>query len=867
MVRLAAVVGACGTIVMLLLYQVPARHTVDIGGYDAAYVRGFHDAHYANASEGSKPYLQGSDGSARWSRAQSFLLFPQAGLPSTVTLRMRGWREHSTPPVVHIFLNGHTHLATVQTSTDWETYSIAINGGLLKPHDVVLDIRSPTTVLPGDKRHVGVLLDRATYTVAPRSHAFIIPYPAQVCYGALAIGLWWLYTHRQYTHDDKRLATALRHGLPFALVVGVLFLLCYRLQPPFYPYPVRWLLPGIDAVLLGALVLRHVPPRIAQRPASITILIVVAAIAWLVAVLTSAHSHVTLSVPGVEKDFRVFATRATSLDAVLQADGFYHLGYPFLLWLIHPLTQGNVFLAARVIAAASGAILLLSGAWLAYQLFKHACNDTFYAARGSLLALLIIAGSSLTVKYALYVGSDMPFAALTTLSLALFVWAMPLPHPSPLTKVGMEPPSRQERPCVNESMGKNLLGRFLAGVVAGFAFLMRHPGLVLLPWGVLVCLLSGYGQHSRRFSRVVVCVAPFIAGCLFGAMPQLAVNMLDTGQLLYSQQAKNIWLAVYGNIDWNRWYEVPNSIGLAEIILRDPVRFAANWWRNIVGFIGSGAQDTSEFGQAIQLRLIGWPANWLAIVGLVRWLIALVQAQHFTLQDTQDTLQDTQEDRTIQTSFSFKAWRFWRVGGSIPRLVRKSLWGFSCGAWTIPAALLLFLILYGAAVCIGFILPRFFLPFVAVYAVAAAWVVQNSIFATGASMDTLQTSRRWIIASSILLILAYQGFTIGTRYVLTHQPEDERLVIAHTLNTLQPGEKVLVRAEPGVPLDRYSALAHAVAPWPDALNTQSALAQAREQGIAYVVWDVGTYGPPPLPNPQAAWIGPSGQYGLYRLGQ
>src|SRR5215210_9439490 len=117
--------------------------------------------------------------------------------------------------------------------------------------------------------------------------------------------------------------------------------------------------------------------------------------AWTAAVLASAQRHVTLSLPSVEGDFRVFALRSAHLigqfpagtndparDGVLRADGFYNLGYPLLLWLTRPFTSDNPFLSARLIAALSGALLLLAGWWLARQMLGRGA---------ALLALLMLA--------------------------------------------------------------------------------------------------------------------------------------------------------------------------------------------------------------------------------------------------------------------------------------------------------------------------------------------------------------------------------------------------------------------------------------------------------------------------------------------
>jgi hypothetical protein len=289
---------------------------------------------------------------------------------------------------------------------------------------------------------------------------------------------------------------------------------------------------------------------------------------------------------------------------------------------------------------------------------------------------------------------------------------------------------------------------------------------------------------------------------------------MQTGQPLYSNQAKNIWLAVYGNIDWGRWHEVPDTIGLTTLLLRDPLRFAGNWWGNVVGFIGSGAEDTSESGRAVQLRLLAWPANWLAVLGLAVW-----------------------------------GWRTLAPTRPLPRL---------------PASLLLFLCLYVAAVCLAFILPRFFLPLVPIYAAAAAWLCSR-----------LPLSRL-VLVSIVLLVLLWGGAGSGVRYVLQQQPADEVAAVQVVQATLQPGERVLVRVPAEVPLAKYSAIAHRTVAWPhaphsdddrddwDDQHARAVLAWAASQGITYLLWDE-RLGTPPLPDPQAARVAGSGRYVLYQL--
>src|SRR5262249_12699076 len=152
---------------------------------------------------------------------------------------------------------------------------------------------------------------------------------------------------------------------------------------------------------------------------------------------------------------------------------------------------------------------------------------------------------------------------------------------------------------------------------AGAAFLVRHPGLLLLPFGWLVIWRSYRLQPARsepdaergelktQYSKLRTrSLLLFVLAFLIAIAPQLFVNIRDTGQPLYNQQAKNIWLCVYGSCDWGRWDDAPNSVTLRDVVLRDPGRFLASWWANLRGFVGTGGEDITEFGRAIQLRLL-----------------------------------------------------------------------------------------------------------------------------------------------------------------------------------------------------------------------------------------------------------------------
>jgi ABC-type multidrug transport system fused ATPase/permease subunit len=779
-----------GALLIVLLYQFPATHTINIGSYDTAYVQGFFDAQAITSSGGGRYYLDGSDGSARWSRATSALLFPQAGLPATATLRLRGWRASEPYPRVQLLLNGQTLLADMQTDGTWQEVTVPLEGGWLKASNVFIEIQSSTAALPNDAREVGVLLDRVTFRVFRGDNGLIIPYPSQVAYGALVALLLWVSFRYAAGHTPPRRAAG--WTLASLLVVGAAFLLLYRLQLPFYPYPLHWLLPGIILLLLAFLAWRFAPLALERYPALPAVLAPLAVVAWLAAVLNAAQAHVTLSLPGVEKDFRVFATRTESLDAVFRADGFYNLGYPLLLRLALPLTEGNAFLAARLVAALSGALLLLAGFWLAHSLLA---GTPAYRKTGALLAVLLLALNPLVTRYALYVGSDMPFAALVALALALLAAAT-------LASTARPP----------------LWLLVLAGGVAGAAFLVRHLGLVLLVWGILHALLAWRWRGALLFA----------AGFVLAASPQLVVNTLDTGQPLYNEQAKNVWLAVYANTDWGRWNEVPNNISLVELILRDPVRMLANWWGNIIDFTGSGAESIDTDRRAIQLLLLHWPANWLAVAGLLGWLWT-----------------------------GRKLWQQWKNTRLLdaPLMLRLSL--------------LLLLALYVLLASTAFVLPRFFVPLVPIYAAAAAWIIGRLTLlgspAARPAEAAPQYARRWTVAALLLLVLLSGGVAGGAGYVLAQQPADEVAVVQLVQETLQPNEKLLARLPADVPVGKYSAIAHRVVLWPDgAADAATVLAQARADGAAYLLWD-DAQGAPPLPDPPAARVGGAGPYSLYRI--
>ncbi|MEO7908414.1 MAG: glycosyltransferase family 39 protein [Roseiflexaceae bacterium] len=897
---------ALGALLLALVYQIPVTHTVDIGGYDSAYVQGFFEPERDAGPQ--RPELIGSDGSARWTNAASYILFPQAGLPAQLTLRLRGWRLNGAAANVEVLLNGTIVLDRFRAGADWEDHTFQINGGLLKPNDVVIEIRSETSqIRADDPREVGVLIDRATFHSGP---APIIPYPPQLLYGALAAGMLWLLTRHDQgrTTNDKGQVSRRRSsfvlGRSSVWLIGIVllalsFLLLYRAQP-LYPYPLLRLLPAIDGVLAALLVIRIGPALVRRVPILLDMLAVGGIGAWTAAVLVGAQQHVTLSLPSVEGDFRVFALRSAHLigqfpagtntpdrDGVLRADGFYNLGYPLLLWLMRPFTGDNPFLAGRLIAALSGAVLLLACWWLTRRLLGRS---------GALLALLILALSPLVVEYALYLGTDMPFAAACTLALALLVRIVDcrpvLPFDtaqgsstvgglqiadyehqatddSTLNRVLFNSQTPRGHPLLNFRFNSQVWLLLLAGIAAGAAFLIRHPGLLLLPFGWFVIWqrfrlksseLPPENPKSAALGRIQhpEFLLLFTVAFLITISPQLYVNLRDTSSPFFNQQAKNVWQAVFSDGDWDRWAATGNDISLSRVIAQDPTRFLANWWANVRGFVGTGGEDTREFGQATQLRLLSFPTNWLAIVGLLGWM--MLGFRQLRQADKQTSTQATGDRTSAENHF----------------LIASPLGRFL-------VALLAWIALYVATISIG-LAPqaRFFLPLVPIYALAAAWTIirmqpnallENTTPIPQYAARLMRSIARnaALIVGIVLLVLLWGGFASGAAYVTRvratfdnnapGQPADEVAAARLVLQTLH-GDQRLVLEPPqgsidGLSLGKYSAIADRVVPTP----ARDDLAALRATGADYLL-RATTLGPAPGGLPA---VGSAGGYTLYTI--
>jgi 4-amino-4-deoxy-L-arabinose transferase-like glycosyltransferase len=680
------------------LHLLPAQHRVDIGGADAAYVQGLGEREQVDAPA-AQPYLAGAN-NARHLTADSALLFPQSGAPGSLSIR---WRTTGTAPMsATILLNGAAALQTVVAYPEWSVTRVPVAGTQTK-------LSGDWFVTFGFADPESIYLDQVIYNVGPGQ---VVPAPLPWAAAALGAALLLGLLPRRWRPWQ-------RCGLAAGAVVLGLALL-YRWQPPLIPYPLRrgpFLLVG---ALLAAHLLRWAPlaerrPRLAEG-----LLIGGGLLAWAAWLWTLQRQHLVLSLPGVEADFSVFAKRSAAWGEIWRADGFYQLGYPLLLGLVRPLFHDNPFLAAQAINVVC-ALIVAASTW--------ALARTRWGRLIGAAALLLVTLNPLLVQSTLAVGTDMPFAALCSLALLLAL--------------------APRRP--------NTRTLLVAGASAGLAFSIRHPGLLLLPWAMAVAYLTDRGRTADgdqprgwRRSRAPLLI---LAGFLAAAGPQIAVNLRDTGQPLYSQQAKNIWLAVYGNTEFRRWDEESNAITLFEVVRRDPARFGQNWGGNIAAFLGSGGAREAEFERAVQLRLLAWPFNLLALGGLAAWLLG---------------------------------WRRQPAG----------------------MALLAWAGLYVLGVSIGFLLPRFALPLIPVYALAAS----HALILLGARLRPGQLGeQRWRTAAATLLLIALIGApqaASGAGQLLGRQVPAE-LAIARAVQANVPaGAPIAAQVEPRTAIAKYSAVAH-----------------------------------------------------------
>jgi hypothetical protein len=675
----------CALTLSLIVHAVPARHVVDIGGYDSVYVQGFFD-------QQDIPQPFGTDGRARWTGADAALRLPLIGMPSTVTIRV------ASPITKTIDFQTTSNNAphTFNAPFRWDDIAVQVPVALTKWTDTPVVFAS--SVAPwqkGDLREVGVLVDHITY----QSPWYGLPYPSIALMTMFVAVLFAQLVPLHWSGRFGRVAAA-------ACVPNVLVLVCIRYplhQVLVWPSVLVW----ATVLLLAGLIWRYRALVSAHWKRTQERYIVAGISAWCVAFIAVQRNHLTLVVPGVEKDFRAFATRSDTVAEVFRADAFYQFGYPAILWFLRTTSGYDVFVTALGWAVVAATLTLCASWVVARSVFGRGWDAGVVA---------LLAGSSFFGEHALLVGSDMTFTAATTATLAALLWAISAPGAR--------------------------LRWIVVGVAAGSAYITRHTGLVLVV--PIVVGLAAVSRSPRDRLRILALVA---LGWFCVAAPQLYVNLRDSGQLFYQLQAKNSWLAVYGNLDWGRWADVPDEIPLRDVILNDPARFIRSWWNTVVGVFGTGATP-NQYDKGLWLRMLTVPFHWMSAIGIV-WVC---------LRATTNTL-------------------------DIKRVVLLS--------WAVA---------FIAVSAIAFILPRMMLPLTLVAAVTAI----DGVRAVARRIPGMHG----VVVAGALVLGILVGFDQTATQLRAGQPRDEQQALA-TLQEIQPQRLgVLVPAES--PAGKYSVLSDRV---------------------------------------------------------
>jgi 4-amino-4-deoxy-L-arabinose transferase-like glycosyltransferase len=133
-----------------------------LGEFDWGYVKGFHIYEKEN---NTSPYFRWTDMRGETGNEPASLRFPLAAgsQPKSVSLYLNGFRPASlTPPVVEVFANGRS-LGKVQTTRDWQTYTLPLPADLNPGQELIIQILPSSTFVPGadSRRELGVMVQWA----------------------------------------------------------------------------------------------------------------------------------------------------------------------------------------------------------------------------------------------------------------------------------------------------------------------------------------------------------------------------------------------------------------------------------------------------------------------------------------------------------------------------------------------------------------------------------------------------------------------------------------------------------------------------------------------------------------------------------
>ncbi len=278
-------------------------------------------------------------------------------------------------------------------------------------------------------------------------------------------------------------------------------------------------------------------------------------------------------------DYFPLVDRALTLS-FRSLNGWVHqvhpVGFPWLIRL--GLTLG--WDAERVGQGLSiaGGILGLAGTYL---LALSVLRDR----RLAVIAEAFVAATSIFLYYGSIEGNDMPAAGLQLFALGVLA-------ASTLRKDG--PRARHV---------------FLAGLIAGLAYLVRYNGMITAGASALwLVAIAVYDRRRAAWKAVGIYVAAFL---LITAL-QWVPSWMATGNPFYNDQGQNVWFHLYGKTDFIAEFEqAPKGITVVQLFVNEPVRFVQHWWAAF-----------QRFWVAPELTLLDAPLKLFAQAGFVFLLLA-----------------------------------------------------------------------------------------------------------------------------------------------------------------------------------------------------------------------------------------------------
>lgn len=225
----------------------------------------------------------------------------------------------------------------------------------------------------------------------------------------------------------------------------------------------------------------------------------------------------------------------------IEVNGFYPLGYPFLLGLVFNLA-GDIFLAGKIVSGIAALVALAAVYHSVLALLGH--NEWVLG----LIAATTLGVSPVFVQYATTPGTDMAHVALMLVATAAILRAVDSPH----------------------------FERWLmvAGLASGASYLIRYTSMLLL--ASFVIWLAIWRPFPGRLRQALASY-----GLAFGvaAAPQFVLSVLQHGTPFYTTTlAKNVWVGIYGGPQPEPiWGRVADAISLESVISFDIWRFLISW--------------------------------------------------------------------------------------------------------------------------------------------------------------------------------------------------------------------------------------------------------------------------------------------------